>query len=270
LIERFEWRPVVLGSGGIILAIGLLAFFFVKNDPSDDGLLSYAPPALQLREHTKIVDLLSGFSKIFTYRNTWLVFFSQGAMVGAMLAFTGLWGAPFLKARFGLSSTTAASVCSVMIICWAVASPICGALSDRIGRRKPIHLAGCLLATMGWAVLFYVTALPLAVFVALAALTSFASGAVVVGFAYTKESVPVQYLGTISGATNIGNMIGPMLLQPGIGWILDKEWRGATISGVRVYGVPEYQIAFLLIIGWSLLACVLLSLTRETYCKQNA
>ncbi len=102
LIDHFGWRAVVLGSSLMILGIGLLAFFFVKNDPSDDGLQSYAPPTLQRRDHTKFLDLLSGFSRIFTYRNTWLVFFSQGAMVGAMLAFTGLWGAPFLKARFGL------------------------------------------------------------------------------------------------------------------------------------------------------------------------
>jgi hypothetical protein len=63
-------------------------------------------------------------------------------------------------------------------------------------------------------------------------------------------------------------MIGPMLLQPGIGWMLDKEWSGTTANGVRVYGVPAFQTAFLLVIGWSLLACVLLSLTKETHCKQ--
>jgi hypothetical protein len=79
--------------------------------------------------------------------------------------------------------------------------------------------------------MFYATLLPLAAFVAIA--------------------VPVQFLGTISGAINIGNMIGPMLLQPGIGRILDRRWSGQLANGLRVYGV----------------ACVLISLTRETYCK---
>lgn len=268
-IDRFGWRSVVIGSAVIILGIGLLAFLFVKNDPSDDGLLSFAPETLQRPDQTKFLDLLKGFTRIFTYRNTWLVFFSQGAMVGAMLSFTGLWGTPFLKARFGLTTTAAASVCSVMIICWAVASPICGALSDKIGRRKPIHLTGCLFATVGWILLFYAK-IPLGIFIVVAALTSLACGAIVVGFAYTKESVPIRYLGTISGATNIGNMVGPMLLQPGIGWVLDKEWSGTMANGVRVYGVPAFQAAFLLVIGWSILACVLLSLTKETYCKQIA
>lgn len=268
LIDRFGWRSVVVGSAVIILGIGVLALLFVKNDPTDDGRLSYAPATLQGKNQTKFLDLLAGFTKIFAYRNTWLIVLSQGAMVGAVLSFTGLWGTPFLKARFGVPSTTAAFICSVMIVCWAVASPLCGALSDRICRRKPVHFTGCLLATIGWAVMFYVKALPLGMFIVVAALTSLACGAIVVGFAYTKESVPVRYLGTIAGATNIGNMIGPMLLQPGIGWVLDKEWSGTLANGVRVYGVPAFQTAFLLVIGWSLLACVLLGLTKETHCKQ--
>ena len=100
--------------------------------------------------------------------------------------------------------------------------------------------------------------------------TCAATGAVVIGFAFSKESVPVQFLGTISGTTNIGNMIGPTLLQPGIGWVLDKYWTGAVVKGAHVYGVAAYQRGFLLMIGWLVVACVLLSLTRETFCKQSA
>jgi fucose permease len=116
----------------------------------------------------------------------------------------------------------------------------------------------------------YATLLPLAAFVVVAAVTSLASGAVVLGFAYGKESVPVQFLGTISGAINIGNMIGPMLLQPGIGRILDQRWSGQLANGLRIYGVDAFQAAFLLMVAWLLLACVLISLTRETYCNAIA
>jgi MFS family permease len=270
LISDFGWRGVVLGSAAVILGVGVLALIFVKNDPSDDGYRSYAPPTLQRSDPTKLLDVVKGLAKIFTYRNTWLIFLSQGAVVGAILTFTGLWGTPFLKARFSVPSTTAASVCSIMIVCWAVASPVCGALSDRIGRRKPIHTTGCVLATIGWAILFYTPGLSLAAFTVVAALTSAASGAVVVGFAYGKESVPIQFLGTISAIVNIGNMIGPMILQPAIGWVLDKKWTGTLAGGVHVYGVAAFQTGFLLVIGWLLLACVLLSLTKETHCKSAA
>jgi MFS family permease len=270
MIEHLGWRSVVLGSAGVVFGVCLLAWIFVQNDPMDKGFRSYAPSVLQRKEKIGISGLGAGFRRVFGYRNTWLIFFAQGSMVGSILSFTGLWGTPFLKARFGLAPASAAAVCSVMIVCWAVASPICGALSDRICRRKPIYLSGCLVATIGWIVMVYATLLPLAAFVAVAALTSLASGAVVLGFAYGKESVPVQFLGTISGAINIGNMIGPMLLQPGIGRILDQKWSGQLVNGLRVYGVDAFQAAFLLMIAWLLLACVLISLTRETYCKPNA
>jgi MFS family permease len=270
LIEHFGWRAVVLGSAAVILAVSGLAWALVRNDPSDKGFRSYAPASLQPRDNPKVSALLAGFRRIFRYRNTWLIVFAQGGLVGPILSFTGLWGTPFLKVRFGLAPTKAAAVCSVMIVSWAIASPICGALSDRIGRRKPIYLSGCLIAAAGWIVMFYVTGLTLPAFIAAAALTSLASGAVVIGFAYGKESVPVHFLGTISGAVNIGNMIGPTLLQPGIGRVLDQKWSGQMANGLRVYGVDAFQAAFLLIIGWSLLACLLVGLTRETHCQATA
>jgi MFS family permease len=270
MIEHFGWRAVVLGSAAVILAVCGLAWGLVRNDPSEKRFRTFAPASLQVRSNPKITTILAGFKRIFAYRNTWLIVAAQGGLVGPMLAFTGLWGAPFLKARFGLAPKESAAVCSIMIISWAVASPICGAWSDRIGKRKPIYFCGCLISATGWIAMFYTPGLPLPAFIVIAALTSLASGAVVIGFAYGKESVPIHFLGTISGAVNIGNMIGPMLLQPGIGRILDQKWSGQMANGVRVYGVDAFQAGFLLIVAWSMLACVLIGFTRETYCKPTA
>ena len=269
LIERFGWRGVVVSSAAILLAVCAAVWLVVRNDPSEAGLASFAPAALR-EERRSLGALLAGFRRVFAYRNTWLIFLAQGGIVGPILAFTGLWGTPFLKAKFGLPPARAAAVCSVMIVCWAVASPISGALSDRIGRRKPIYLAGAIVSAAGWMSLFYLDWLPLVAFVAVAAMTSLATGAVVLGFAYAKESVPVQFLGTISGAVNIGNMIGPMLLQPGIGQVLERHWAGQMANGVRLYDLPAYHAAFVLIVAWALAACVLISLTSETHCKPRA
>ncbi len=268
LVESFGWRAVAFASSGFMLLTGFLAMLLVRNDPAEIGCETYAPEVLRNREPESLLHLLKGFRRIFGYRNTWLIFCAQGGFVGAMLSFTGLWGSPFLKARYGVTSATAAGVCSVMIICWACASPVCGFLSDRVGRRKTIYVGGAMTAAAGWAVLFYAPGLPLWAFIAFAAVTSLAAGAVILGFAYAKESVPVQFLGTTSGAINAGNMIGPMLLQPAIGWALDRQWTGQSAGGTRAYGVHEFQMAFALVLGWALLTVVLTSLTTETRCRQ--
>ena len=103
-----------------------------------------------------------------------------------------------------------------------------------------------------------------------AALTSFATGCVVIAFAYGRESVPPQDMGTSTAATNIGNMLGNVLLQPGIGMLLDRNWTGVMANGARIYGVEAYQAGFILIIGWSLLSCIMIAFTRETRCQQSA
>ncbi|HLJ48118.1 MAG TPA: MFS transporter [Bryobacteraceae bacterium] len=267
-IEHYGWRAVVLASAAAILLVGALAWAIVKDDPASEGMRSFAPASVQESRQSSMLDLFKGFKSIFGYRNIWLIVFAQGGIVGPILAFTGLWGTPFLKARFAISSTTAAAVCSIMIVCWAISSPISGHLSDRIGKRKPIYLAGTVIAAAGWIVMFYVRSLPLSLFTVVAAITSLACGPVVIGFAAGKESVPARFLGTVTGAVNIGNMSGPAILQPAIGWILDRHWSGRVANGMRLYDSASFETGFLLIVAWSVTACILIAWTRETDCRQ--
>jgi MFS family permease len=268
LINMFGWRILLIVSAGFLLLLSVLSWAIVRDDPSELGMKSYAIPEHSDARKAPASELWMGFLRIFRHRNTWLVFLSQGGFVGPMIAFTGLWAAPFLTVRFHLTTTAAAAVSSVMIICWAVASPICGGLSDRIGRRKPIYVIGALISSIGWTVMFTSTHLPLWAFVVIAAITSFACGAVIIGFAYCKESVSPRYFGASNAIVNIGNMGGPAILQPAIGWILDKHWTGQTAGGVRIYGLPALQSGLYLMIAWSCLSLVLLCFTRETYGKQ--
>ena len=91
----------------------------------------------------------------------------------------------------------------------------------------------------------------------------------IIGFAFIKESVPAVYAGTVSGLTNLGVMVGPMVLQPAIGWTLDRNWKGEIIHGVRIYDWSAYRKGFLLMLAWSILASILILFTKETNCRQT-
>jgi sugar phosphate permease len=270
LVEQFGWRSVSVASGVVVIGIGALAWAIIRDDPSEVGYQSHAPVALRASSHVPLRQLLAGFKDIFRYRNTWLIFFAQGGFVGGILSFAGLWGVPYLTLRYHIPLTAAAAVCSVMVVSFAVGSPLSGYLSDRLRARKPIYLSGILLATAGWITLFLVPGVSLPLFAAVGAVTAFGCGANVLAFAYAKESVPARFLGTVSGAINVGNMLGPTLLQPGIGWMLDRTWGGQILNGVRVYETANYQAAFLLVVGWCVASCALIALTRETRGRQTA
>jgi MFS family permease len=91
----------------------------------------------------------------------------------------------------------------------------------------------------------------------------------IISFAFAKESVPSHLAGTVSGITNMGVMMGPTLLQPAVGWVLDRCWQGDLLAGVRIYSLEAYRAAFSLMIAWAALALVLLFFTKETDCRQR-
>jgi len=64
-------------------------------------------------------------------------------------------------------------------------------------------------------------------------------------------------------------MCGPMLLQPLIGWILDRLWQGQLgPDGLRIYVFESYRLGFSLMLVWLLIAVVSIAFSRETYATQ--
>jgi MFS family permease len=124
------------------------------------------------------------------------------------------------------------------------------------------------LTLIGWSLLILGPKLSFLPLFFLLALIGLASGAMIPGFAFIKESVPLKFAGTVSGIGNLGVMIGPMLLQPAIGWVLDQHWKGEMIQGVRIYDFYAYRRGFLLMLAWSIVSAILILFTKETYCRQ--
>jgi len=266
MVDHFGWRPVMLVSAGVSLVIAVAIWMVVRDDPSERGYASFIPSADigPRRDGT----LLTGLWKVFRYKNTWLLSMAPSGMAGPVVAFSGLWGVPFLSTHYGLSAAESAALTSVLLVSWAVGGPVLGAFSDRIGRRKPLYVAGCFASCTGWALVLFMPQWPIWVLCVLVSIVGFASGAMIIGFAFVKESVSPSLAGTVSGVCNMGAMIGPMVLQPVMGWVLDRNWDGTMESGIKVYHLGAYQSAFSLMMIWSILAAVLICFTTETHCRQ--
>jgi len=266
LVETFGWRSVMLGSGVFVLAVAVAIFVFVRDDPSQRGYRSFLPP--ESDPSLGETGIIKGLKAVFKYRNTWLLALAPSGIVGPVLAFSGLWGVPYLTQRFSLSPGKSAMVTSSLLVAWAVSGPVLGALSDRIGKRKPLYLGGAILSLIGWSAAIYLPDLPLWLVVVILIMVGWGAGGMIIGFAYAKESVPPHLAGTVSGVCNMGVMMGPMIMQPLMGVILDSYWDGALVHGVRVYSLHAYNSAFLVSILWSVIAVVLVAFTRETKCSQ--
>jgi hypothetical protein len=81
--------------------------------------------------------------------------------------------------------------------------------------------------------------------------------------------VPARTGAAATASTNIGNMLGNVLLQPGIGMLLAGTGRGRRRMA-RIYSAGAFQTGFLPVAAWAIVPVVLIGLTRETHCKQSA
>jgi MFS family permease len=133
--------------------------------------------------------------------------------------------------------------------------------------RKPLYLIASGVALFGWSAIIFLP-LPLWALVVLLVPTGFASGNIIIGFAWAKESVPLRLVGTASGFCNMGPLLGGMLLQPAMGWILDLRWNGALANGVRVYDAAAYRGAFTLMFVTMIVAAFVLTLAKDSHAKQ--
>ena len=265
-VGEFGWRPVML-VGAISMALVCAAIWWlVRDDPTERGYRGYlaaqpaaAPPLSPWRS----------LAEVLRYRNTWLAYLAPQGVTGATLSFGGLWGVPYLVAVYGFSPQRAAFYCSALMLAWALGGPLLGAMSDRLRERKPLYAIGAFSALVLWSVVILAPR-PLGpnLLLALLLAAGFSSGCMVIGFALAKESVPARYAGTATGVANMGSMTGAMLQQPLIGWILDLNWGGELVAGVRVYDASAYAAGFSLVLGWLAVSFVAALLTRETHARQ--
>jgi MFS family permease len=167
----------------------------------------------------------------------------------------------------GFSPSQAAATASMMLIAWSLSSIGYAHWSERIGRRKPLLALGLAATVLFWSLLIYLPEVSGAVTVALIAAVGVASGAVMINFAFAKESVPLALGGTVSGITNMGMMLGGMVMQPVVGLVLDRNWGGLLVDGARVYDAAAYRAGFSAMLAWTVVALILLALMKETYCR---
>lgn len=265
LMDHYGWRSLMVVAAVAAGCIAAGIWWVVRDSPGERGYREFD----HVSGRGTGPGIAAGIGRVLRYRNTWLLFLIPGGLVGSVLAFAGLWGVPFLVTHYGVSTARASAMTTTLMAAWALSSPFFGWLSDRTGRRKPLYLGGCALALAGWSVLVFVPALPPPLLWALLLTTGLSTGSMIVSFAFAKESVPAPLAGTVSGVVNMGVMLGPMLLQPAIGWMLDRRWEGTLAAGARVYGQGAYRSGFSLMIGWVSLSLVLLVFTRETHCRQR-
>lgn len=259
MVDHFGWRHSMIIMGCVGLVIAALIFALTSdhsthapsaaNDPKEEGSLGQ-----------RLLILIRN-------KQLWLVALYGGLMYTATPVICGLWGVPFLMQAMHLPKAVAANYISLVFFGWAIAGPIWGIMSNRIGKRKPPLIIGCVGALIT-STLFILC--PIHSHLAMQALLFFFgifSAGFLPAFALAKELCDQKYVATALSFMNMMNMVGIALVQPAVGFVLDHLWTGNMMSGVRIYPISAYHTALAILPIGMFVALLLLPMLKETYCK---
>ena len=169
-----------------------------------------------------------------------------------------VWGVRYLEEARGLDYASAVLRSSTVPFGWIIGCPLLGWISDRLGRRKPVILAGAavLLACLGWILYGPVDVVPP---YGLGLVAGMASGAAMLPYTVIKEANPPEVSGTATGVVNFLNFTFSALLGP----VFARLLRSAS-GGTSPTELVHYQQAFLPMLLGVGLAIVLTMLLKET------
>jgi MFS family permease len=240
------WSSFWVTMGFVGLVISGLLYVFLP-----------APAAVNRRDDW-VKSAGRGMATVFRNPQSILCGVIAGLLFIPTTIFDMVWGVRYLQDARGLDYASAVIRSSTVPLGWIIGCPLLGFISDRLGRRKPVIVAGAtvLMASLAWILYGPPDVLPPYI---VGIVTGLASGAAMLPYTVIKEANPPELSGTSTGVVNFVNFTFSALLGPVFASML------MTVSGGAAQMTLEhYQTAFVFLLYGVGAAIVLTLLLKET------
>jgi len=240
------WSTFWLGMGVAGIAIGAMLYVLLPPSPTPrqgDAWLKGAVRAMGV---------------VFRNPQSLLCGMIAGLLFIPTTIFDMIWGVRYLQEAHGHSYAAAVMRSSLVPLGWIIGCPLLGFVSDRIGRRKPVIIAGgaVLLLCLFWILYGRPDVLPPYV---LGLTAGVASGAAMLPYTVIKEANPPEMSGTATGVVNFLNFTFSALLGPVFGGIMRS-----VSGGSDTLTLEHYQATFEPLLYGVAVAIALTFILRET------
>ncbi len=267
LVESLGWRGTMTALAGVAVLLSILLFVLVPRRSAEQLTATNQAGSSQTNATKK--KLLDGLKSVSSNSQTWICAIIGFGLAATMLGFGALWSVPWLTAVHGYSTVQAGGIASMIFVGWAVFSPLVGWLSDKIGRRNPVMMLGALLCFVSFATLIFYTPSATSMIMGLIFLTGAGGCTMTAGFSSVRELNRPEFSSTALGLMNMFIVGAGAVVQPLIGWLLDKNWDGSLMEGARVYSDQAFTSALTSLLVVTSLAFIGTLFLKETYGKQQ-
>jgi MFS family permease len=248
IVTLVSWRSVFVAIGAASLLVAGLTWVLARDHP--DGQATRQPIA-QRWYH--------GLGEVMRNRATWPCFWVNFGISGSYMSFIGLWAVPYLTHVYDMSPVAASRHTSAMLIAFAVSVAGIGALSDHIRRRRPLIVGSAALYCGFWGAWISGIVPPGLTYLVFALMGFIATG-FTLSWACAKEVNRPRYAGMATGMANTGGFLAAGILQPLVGWVLDR-------SAGHFYVAGDFRLALAVLGAFALCGFIATLFIRETHCR---
>ena len=266
-VSQTSWRNVFVAVGIFSMALAVLVWLLVRSHPGEAGLPSMRELEGKEAHPPHQGHWYDGLLKVMKNRASWPGFWPNLGIGGSLFAFAGLWGVPYLRDVYGMERNVAANHTMLLLFCFAVGALLIGLLSDRLGKRVPVIVGGIALYVLCWVPLVLAWHLPPSLSYAIFALMGLGASGFTLTWASVKEVNPPALSGMATSVVNTGTFLGAAILQPLVGWAMDRGWDGRSLAGARVYSEQNYQVGLGIMLGFAIVGLLGAMTIRETNCR---
>jgi sugar phosphate permease len=168
---------------------------------------------------------------------TWPAFFVNVGVGGSFLAFAGLWAVPYLQQIHGLSRVDAAQHSSLLLLGVAVGSVAIGLISDRLNSRQGVMRIFVLAYALSWLPWLAHAQWPQWATLAWFLLMGLLIPGFTLSWTIAKEANPPAFSGIATSVVNVGIFLGTGILQPWVGWVVDRGRAAGDLAGAWDRGI---------------------------------
>lgn len=267
LYKLYGWQYVMLICAALFAVLSILILCWMRDYPNHH---------LKKSNSTQSVSpvRLAAIWRLIKQRQIWLNCLYNGMLYAPVVAFTGLWGVPFLARVEHFSLNQSAHQISIMFFGIACGSPLLGALSNYLKKRLIVmRLSAFIGLILTLEVVYSNYLLPWSYFspsiiIMILFFCGFFAGGIIPSYSIAVESSMPKNHGIALGLTNMASLGIGALLMPLIGWVLDLFWQGKSLHHHPIFSLHSYQYALALLPLCILLAWIVSFFMRETNCKQ--
>ena len=211
ILSNWGWTTAFLTVAASCF-VGLLIAVLVVRD---------APPGLVVTSRGS-GGLFAGVGEVLAMPAAQLAFFIHMLAASAPIAFTFLWGFPYLTQAQGLTDAQAGSLFTVFVIASMIVGPLTGMLTRRFAARRTFLALGIVgLSAVVWtSALVWPGYAPHWLLVLLLITIGADAPASNIAFDINRSHVPAHRIGTATGVTIVGGFSAGLVVVAAIGVLL--------------------------------------------------